>query len=300
MADGADMRKYGLPTPDLFRWLGSNFELRLFAVLEGYIDESGDETSKLFTLSCITSHGGMWWWFENAWVQWLEKTNLELRRQGRTILSRYHAADCSNCSGEFEGWTREEQIAFAEGLLKVFRHHNVAIISYTVDLRHISEEFPEARGKPKAIAYAWFLQKIMYWIGERLLDDKRYSDQRVSLVHDRTDFGSVLLDAFNAIKNDPAYKHNSRFTTIAPMGWQDCILLQPADLIAYENFKLIERKHAKKTRRKFMERLLELDSIGGRGVEIPREGVRDLNTHLTPESKKSIYKIARIRPLDST
>ena len=104
------------------------------------MDESGSTGSHLFTLSCVVSHGGQWWWFENAWVKWLEKRNQELRAQGRKEISRHKASDCSNSHNEFAGWNSEEQRAFLEGLLNVFRHHATAIISYTVDLRHIAEE----------------------------------------------------------------------------------------------------------------------------------------------------------------
>jgi hypothetical protein len=263
--------------------------------LEGYIDESGSAESHLFTLSCIVSHGGQWWWFENAWLRWLDKKNQELRKQGRKELSRYKAADCSWYKNEFDDWTKDEQIGFVEGLLNVFRYHNTAIISYTVDLRYIAEEMPEASKKPEAVAHILLLSHIMVWIGERILDDKRYASDRISLIHDRTaGYDAVLLDAFNAMKNDEKFKPRNRFTTIAPMGWERCALLQPADLIAYENFKIIERKHAGEKAPKFMELLLDLDSIGGRGVEITREGIKEINAKQTGESRRALYGNARI------
>lgn len=274
---------------------GADFGPRLFAMLEGYIDESGSAESHLFTLSCIVSHGGQWWHFENAWVKWLEKRNQELKKQGRKELSRYKASDCSCFQNEFADWKPDEQMSFLGGLLNVFRRHNTAIISYTLDLRHVAEEMPGADKKPEAIAYILFLQKIMIWIGERIFTDKKYAGERIALIHDRTTHhDSVLLDAFNAMKNDEAFVHRDRFTAIAPMGWENCVLLQPADLIAYENFKIIERKRAGSKRRKIMELLLDLNSVGGRGVEIPRQGIKELNTALTTESRRALYENARI------
>jgi len=264
-------------------------------LLEGYIDESGSAESHLFTLSCVVSHGGQWWHFENAWVNWLEKKNQELRKQGREQLSRYKASDCSCFHNEFADWDKDEQIAFLEGFLNVFRRHATAIISYTVDLRHIAEEMPGTKEKSQVIAYILLLHNIMVWIGERLLEDKRFARDRIALIHDRTPrHDSVLLDAFNAMKNDEAFKHRNRFTTITPMGWEDCILLQPADLIAYENFKIIEREHAGQQRRKIMELLLDLDSVGGRGVDLTRQGIKEINDKQTDESRKALYENARI------
>jgi hypothetical protein len=236
------------------------------------MDESGSAETHLFTLSCVLSHGGQWWWFENAWVNRLEKKNLDLRQQGRKELSRYKASDCSCFQNEFKGWNKGEQILFLEGLLDVFRYHQTAIVSYTIDLRHIVEEMSIPAEKSQAAAYVLLLQHIMVWIGERIFEDKRYVKDRLAIIHDRTTgYDAILLDAFNAMKEDELFKHRESFTTIAPMGWEECILLQPADLIAYENFKLVERRHAGGTKRKIMELLLDLDSIGGRGTaERPR------------------------------
>ncbi len=259
------------------------------------MDESGSAESRLFTLSCVVSHGGQWWFFENAWIKWLEKKNQELRKQGRTELSRYKASDCSCFQNEFKDWNKGEQIAFLEGLLNVFRRHSTGIISYTLDLRHITEEMPGTEGKEQAIAYILLLDHIMVWIGERIFEDKRYVGDRLSIIHDRTTgYDSVLLDAFNAMKDDQTFKYRDHFTTLAPKGWQDCLLLQPADLIAYENFKLIERKHAGARSRKIMELLLDLESIGGRGVELTHEGIKEINAKQTDESRRALYENARI------
>jgi hypothetical protein len=59
-------------------------------------------------------------------------------------------------------------------------------------------------------------------------------------------------------------EHHTIFTTIAPFGWEDCVPLQPADLVAYENFKDAMRKVAPRDRRKALEVLVNLDSFGGR------------------------------------
>lgn len=264
-------------------------------MLVGYIDESGSAESHLFTLSCIVSHGGQWWHFENAWVRRLQKKNVELNEQGRKEFSRYKASDCSCFQNEFEDWNKDEQVAFLEGLLNVFRYHNTAIISYTVDLRHIAEEMPGVGEKSKAIAYILLLHNIMVWIGDRILADEKYASDQIAFVHDRTShYDSVLLEAFTAMKNDESFKYRNRFATITPMGWEECNLLQPADLIAYENFKLIERKHAGQKSRKIMELLLNLDSIGGRGVELTREGIKEINSKQTHESRQALYENARI------
>ena len=43
-----------------------------------------------------------------------------------------------------------------------------------------------------------------------------------------------------------------------------------------------------------MELLLDLKSIGGTGIEIPRHGVEDFNENLTIEQRRELYRMARI------
>ena len=69
-------------------------------------------------------------------------------------------------------------------------------------------------------------------IADEILSDPRYIKDRIALIHDRSAHDAVLLQAFRHMKNDGTLIHRKRFTTIAPMGWEDCILLQPADLLA--------------------------------------------------------------------
>lgn len=284
-----------IPVRELFQCFRPRFKRRLFALLVGHIDESGSDKTRLFTLSCILTSDLNWGDIEADWLEVLSEVNSALEREGRKKLSRYHSTYCANYADEFEGWNPEERIDFLQGLLAVFEHHNTAIISYTVNLRDISETMPDIRGKAKEIAYIWFLQKIMVWIGNRILDDKKYDGENVVLIHDRTPrYDCVLLDAFNAMKDDESFKHRKRFVSLAPMGWEDCVPLQPADFIAFESFKIIERKHADKPRHKVMDLLLDLKSIGGTGIEIPRHGVEDFNKNLTIEQRRELYRMARI------
>jgi hypothetical protein len=261
-------------------------------MLIGYIDDSGNAKSNLVTLSCLVSHGGMWQWIEWAWLNVLEKKNEHLRAHGRTVLSRYHAADCSFRYKEFADWTVSEQIEFTDQLIrKVFRHPMV-IISYTLDLRDLVAEFPEAKKNPFSLAQILLLNHIVTYIAEKVLADKRYLSDQIALIHDRSAFNAVLLEAFNHLKNDKTLLNRERFTTIIPMGWEDCVPLQPADMIAYSNFKTVERGHK---HRKDFALILDLDSIGGRGVFLQKAAFREIRERLDKESETILFENARIR-----
>ena len=57
-------------------------------------------------------------------------------------------------------------------------------------------------------------------------------------------------------------KHADHFTTIAALGWEDSIALQPADLVAFEVFKEAQGKEIARQRRKSFSALLALDEFG--------------------------------------
>jgi hypothetical protein len=81
------------------------------------------------------------------------------------------------------------------------------------------------------------LNHIVKYIAEKIPPDKRYVDDRIALIHDRSEYDAVLLEAFNHLKSDETLLNRERFTTITPVGWEDSVPLQPADMIAYSNFK---------------------------------------------------------------
>jgi len=261
----------------------------------GYLDDSGSSDTHLFTLSCLFGHGSMWQWVEWAWLNCLENKNKQLESQGRKPIRRYHAADCSGFHKDFKNWSKEEQIEFTDKLIRVFQRHNLAAISYTLDLRDLAAEFPEAKKKQYELAHVLLLIRIMAFLSEKLLDLPGYSRDRLSLIHDRSDYERVLLNTFDYMKNEGTLKNGERFTTIAPMGWEDCVPLQPADLIAYENFKIVERNSKGKKRRISMERILDLDSFGGRGASLNREALKEIRSALDEDSLRSLLEFAGIK-----
>jgi hypothetical protein len=79
--------------------------------------------------------------------------------------------------------------------------------------------------------------------------------------------------------SDPTFTYKHSFTTIAPMGWEDCVALQPADLIAYENFKEGYRllpTGRPRERRKILKEIRSLESFSQRLAFVTRENIREL------------------------
>jgi hypothetical protein len=159
--------------------------------------------------------------------------------EGRTPISRYHAAAASSRVGEFEGWTTQEVLEFFTKLLGVFRKHITNTIAYTLNLADFVSEFPNSADDPETPCSGLLLKYLMIEIGNNILGRETW--QLVSIIHDRTKgYNQVLLDSFDSTVSDETFKYRDRFSSITPMSWEHCIPLQSADILAYENFKEVE------------------------------------------------------------
>ena len=216
--------------------------------------------------------GKDWAEMERAWKLHLRAKNRQLHREGRKQISRYHATDCNGRHKEFEGWTKEERDEFVLGLFGIFKRIPLNATAYDIDLDDLCEVFPEW-GKDKLEAGYYALTKfVMYTIGADF--DKwgggghahmRGKPVRVTLFHDRTANGKydpTILKSFNEQVGDVNSECAKYFTTIAPLAWQDCIALQPADLVAFEIFRDTRDRAEAKTRRKSFSALIDMETFG--------------------------------------
>jgi hypothetical protein len=278
----------------------ANPELHAVLTLRGYIDESHDGATvpKVFNLTCIIGYGNMLPWFEMAWINVLEKKNAELTKQNRPPISRYHAAYCSSLHGEFKGWTVSEQIDFSLQLFDVFRKHPLHIHSFDIPLQLLVKEIPETASNPIGFAYVILLVMLMDQINKKTLS--LYPNDYISLHHDRCKYDGALADAFRDAVDDPNFTNREKFISINSESWQHSIMLQPADMISYENYKEGMREHFPegRSRRKSLAALLDLDSISGRASGFNLETILELKATIDrfePDTKKRLYDNARIK-----
>jgi hypothetical protein len=233
-----------------------NFHDEVFGVIRAYIDESheGAKVPGFFTLSCSLATGGDWEFIEAAWRWVLQKKNEELIAAGRKPIRRYHAVDCFNREEEFKGWSRDERDVFVKQLFKILESFPTSHISLTVSAQDIQEVWPEKTDNPLHFAYYILLRLIMLAIGKEQGELLMFG--KVSMIYERCgEFGESLLKAFNHMKDDSEFEYRHVFTTIAPMGWEDCIQLQPADMVAYEAFHDSKQRYFWKDRKKSLDAL---------------------------------------------
>jgi hypothetical protein len=260
----------------------------ILVILRGFIDESYSQ--KVFSLSCVMSKPSGWLEIESGWKKCLRAKNKKLRADGRKEISRYHAADCSSRVGDSKGWTVQEQISFTTELLAVFKRRRswVNVISYSIPLDDFVREFPEYGADRIGFCYWTLVKFMMIEMTNQVMEikEKKRSDTpvRFILVHDRSPFDGIILDAFSRTITDPTFNGAEMFSTIVPSSSADCIPLQAADLIAYENFKDTEGFLVGRKRRKTLEILLEMQSFGGRSRRFGPEAIKRLREVTTRPS----------------
>jgi hypothetical protein len=291
--------QYGIPVRELWHGLNpSGFEKGEFAMLRGYMDESGDGAN-FFTLSCLVSSGENWDELETDWTNCIESKNVELRKNGRKIIHRYHAADCSSCLQEFEGWSVPEQIEFVKALFAVFNRFRFNVHSYGVNLREMIEEIPITEHEPVGFAYVTLLMLILLDIAEQTLENN--PGELIRLFHDHCDYDGALIQTFNSVIDDPDLKNGYRFVGLSPERWQFCVPLQPADMIAYENHKALEREYDARFKGKPRASLLSLiknSQVAGDPGHFNRANLKAMKKiidSLDEYSREMLLAMARIK-----
>jgi len=246
----------------------------------GYIDESYN--AHVFTLSCLISTGKIWSEFSRAWKLTLDSVNRKLKAQGRRTISRYHAADCSNLKREFADWTTDEQKAFFADILKIFRRHQVDTVALSINLDEFHQVIPEAKTEARPDFETFLYGMATKFLIARVADRHcaRNPNARIALIHDRSAYEAVMQEAFNQQMADPNFTCKVCFTTFKSAGWEHCMPLQPADLVAYENFKDAMRRVNVRDRRVSLEMLIDLDAFSGRAQSMGTEAILKLREGL--------------------
>jgi len=210
------------------------------------------------------------------------------------MISRVHASDLSNRKGEFEGWTTEEQIDFTKDLIGVFgKAHHLFITAYSMPLDLFMAEFPESKNKVLPYCYAILLKFLMFETVDMYDSTKAQGDVRpvnIALMHDRSSYDAVLLDTFNKMLADKGFEGRKYFSSITPLAWDQCIPLQAADFLAYENMKDSDRQAtgSPRPKRKSLEALLSLSSLGGGTRRFDAETIRNMREYTERERIKRI------------
>lgn len=174
--------------------------------------------------------------------------------------------------------------------LRLFRRHQVDTVALSINLDEFHQVIPEAKTEARPDFETFLYGMTTKFLIERIADRHcvRNPNARIALIHDRSAYDGVMLEAFNQQVADPNFAYKGCFTTLTSTGWESCIPLQPADLVAYENFKDAMRKVNPRDRRTSLEMLIDLDAFSGRAQSMGTDAILKLRQGLLAAACGSI------------
>jgi hypothetical protein len=183
---------------------------------------------------------------------------------------------------EFADWSADEQKGLFADILKLFRRHQVDTVALSINLDEFHQVIPEARTEARPDFETFLYGMTTKFLIERIADRHctRNPKARIGLIHDRSAYDAVMLEAFNQLMTDSGFMYKTCFTTFKSTGWEHCIPLQPADLVAYENFKDAMQRVNERDRRMSLEMLIDLDAFSGRAQSMGTEAILKLREGL--------------------
>jgi hypothetical protein len=258
----------------------------------GYIDDSTKGDTLVLSSVIVESSAGFW--LELDWQSVIDKKNADLRNSGRPQISRFHSADCNACQGNFAGWDKElDQIPFMQSLQAVLQKYVINSIGYSVRIAEVVDVFPEATSGGRALAHVVLLCYLLNSCAEAM----PIIGGTLCLIHDRGSFDSTFAQMDAALRASPSFDYGTRVMSLQRSSWEQSVLLQVADFMAYENSKVIVSIGDDRPWRRSLRGVVEGSSFGGRFNGITRQSLIDFRQYLDNCSepfKTALYRAGRV------
>jgi hypothetical protein len=214
-------------------------------LLRFYCDESydgnppGNRRGKGAHAPTVYAVGGF---FAGA-MNWMEIETGWNRVNKKWKVDRYHAAHLNCGSHEYEGWDRERRRAYSQEILGVLKAqgaglHGFAVGMYAEEYRRIINETGQLKlGHPQMACFKTLIATVA-----KQMDRIFPPADRFAVILDRNPLDDEQVQAFDAMRDNPAFQYRHRLETCTPASSEDAKALQAADFVAYESFKNLWRK----------------------------------------------------------
>ena len=205
-----------------------------------YCDESYDPTDKTpnaYVVGGLAAEEGVWNSIEKSW-------KLKNKLVG---IDCFHAVDLNAHTYEFNGWTRQRAKRYSTDLLKILTRQKRKLQVVSVGVlakdyeRIINEDGRRRLGNPYILCF----KECIALLAEELHRPQNNWQQDVSfsVILEQNKFQTEAISVFNKMKAHPTWRAAYRLGTCAPGSREKFTALQPADLVAYETFRLIHERH---------------------------------------------------------
>jgi hypothetical protein len=161
---------------------------------------------------------------------------------------RFHGAHLNSKTYEYQGWDDSKKIAYSKALLDAVHEQGNRMYGVTCGIfadeyrTIISDEGRRKMGSPYLACFNSCVARVARMMDEPGPGNIRPEDKFAVLI-DQDDECFEAVRSFYRIKDNEACPYRHRLATCAPLKMEECVGMQPADLIAYEAFK---RLHAQR------------------------------------------------------
>lgn len=233
---------------------------KAFCLLTAYMDESYNK--RTFCVGGWLCSDEEWGTVERRWIERIKhESRISVKKRLRPVR-RFHASDCATFGGDFRGWNQVRQVRLMKKLIGIIGDSKPVGIATTAQLGDFVSGYPNQEEQRHRGCYFFCMMACLLMIGDWM--SQRLPNERVTVIYDRGKISEwAAQKAFSSMMDDMGWESRKYFVSMAPMGWENCALLQTADLLAYEGYKAIDRR-ALGT----LELRQSLESIIGHGVPI--------------------------------
>lgn len=172
-----------------------------------------------------------------TWRSWTKKWSA-----AKQPIKVYHAADCQNLRGEFDGWTKEQRDQFVAKLLPIIPAHKIAGMVIAIQMNDLGsalkgrKELADMLGNPYTCCFQWSVLSIVEFA------NKHGNGQRIKFVHETNDYKGETQKTFDYVREN----HNPKGIklNLAFGNKPENPPLQAADILAYEGAKFLREPGA--------------------------------------------------------
>jgi len=201
------------------------------AVLKVFMDETGThDGAPMVAVGAVIADARVWREWTKDWDR------------AKKPAKVYHATDCANLRGEWEGWSAVHRDEYVKALLPVIAKHQLRGVVVGIDMPAYEKAMaahPHLKGMfgtPYSGCFQWAVQSI---IGDAINSNRK---QRVAFVHEENAYKGEALEAFDWVRRNKA--RSEAMVSFSFGSKADYVPLQAADIVAYEGAKAVRNKNA--------------------------------------------------------
>jgi hypothetical protein len=181
-------------------------------------------------------------------------------------VSRFHAAHLNSKTHEYKGWDDPKKVAYSKELIGAVHDEGNRMYGVTCGLfadeyrKIISEKGRRKIGSPYLACFNSCVTRVA-----RMMDESGpgniLPEDKFAVLIDPDDGYLEAVESFYRMKENPTFLHRARLATCAPLKMEECVAMQPADLIAYETFKRLHAQRKRKGEIRYVLKALMKENI---------------------------------------